>query len=209
MKYLEFKNAVRRFAVISATELSAITENPQVLGIQLHAWQKKGLVIRLKRGLYILNENDRKIHPSRIFLANALYPHSYVSTEYALGYYDLIPEKVEDVTSITTSNTAEFRNAFGSFVYQHVKTTRFFGFTDREDENRLPVLLADPEKALLDFIYFNLQNFRDKDVFEMSYRFQNLDILNGSKLMDYAERYGKKGVIHVATSFLDFMAESE
>lgn len=66
--------------------------------MQLSNWEKKGLIIRLKRGLYVLNENNRKIEPSRIFLANSLYSHSYVSTAYALGYYDLIPEKVEDGT---------------------------------------------------------------------------------------------------------------
>lgn len=66
--------------------------------MQLSNWEKKGLIIRLKRGLYVLNENDRKIEPSRIFLANSLYSPSYVSTAYALGYYDLIPEKVEDGT---------------------------------------------------------------------------------------------------------------
>jgi len=69
-----------------------------ILRVQLSNREKKGLIIRLKQGLYVLNENNRKIEPSRIFLANSLYSPSYVSTAYALGYYDLIPEKVEDGT---------------------------------------------------------------------------------------------------------------
>ncbi|MEO0124293.1 MAG: hypothetical protein ABIL69_09880, partial [candidate division WOR-3 bacterium] len=99
MKYLEFKNAVRNFPIISLTHIFNIDRKTQTLKVQLRGWQKKGLVIKLKRGLYILNENDRKIEPSRIFLANALYSPSYVSTTYAFGFYDLIPEKVIDVTS--------------------------------------------------------------------------------------------------------------
>ena len=99
MKYLEFKDAVKEFPLISSTHISNIDKKPQTLKVQLSGWQKKGLVIKLKRGLYILNESDRKIQPSRIFLANALYSPSYVSTKYAFGYYDLISEKVEDVTS--------------------------------------------------------------------------------------------------------------
>lgn len=93
MKYFEFKNAISRFLVFS-THISHMG----ILRVQLSNWEKKGLIIRLKRGLYVLNENDRKIEPSRIFLADSLYSPSYVSTAYALGYYDLIPEKVEDGT---------------------------------------------------------------------------------------------------------------
>lgn len=86
MKYLEFKNAVKEFPIISLTHISNINKKPQALKVQLSGWQRKGLVIKLKQGLYILNESDRKIEPSRIFLANALYSPSYVSTTYAFGY---------------------------------------------------------------------------------------------------------------------------
>jgi len=72
-----------------------------------------------------------------------------VSTIYALGYYDLIPEKVIDVTSVTTKKTAKFTNPFGTFIYQHLKTSLFFGFKEIEDENGFPVLIAEPEKAVL------------------------------------------------------------
>src|SRR4030066_75751 len=93
MNYLEFKNKVRAFPVISSSQIfNLITKR------QLSRWQEKGFLVKLRRGLYLLNENDRKIHPSKVFLANSLYFPSYVSTEYALGYYDLIPEKVEDLS---------------------------------------------------------------------------------------------------------------
>lgn len=209
MKYLEFKNTVRQFPLISSTHIANINKKPQILKVQLRGWQKKGLIIKLRRGLYILNKNDRKIEPSRIFLANALYSPSYVSMEYALGYYDLIPEKVEDVTSITTKKTSKFTNPFGTFVYQHLKTDLFFGFKEIEDENGFPVLIAEPEKAMLDFIYLNLRDFKGKgkDVFSLSYRFQNLDILKKRKLMDFAKRYENKGVFDVVNNLLSFMKE--
>ena len=176
----------------------------------MSGWQKKGLVIKLKRGLYILNESDRKIEPSRIFLANALYSPSYVSTTYAFGYYDLIPEKVEDVTSITTKKTAKFTNTFGTFIYQHLKINLFFGFKEIEDENGFPVLIAEPEKAILDLIYLNLQDFKNKgkDIFSLSYRFQNLDILNKKKLIDFAKRYESKEIFDVVKNLLSFIKEA-
>lgn len=207
MKYLEFKDIFGEFPLISSSHIYNVTNKPQVLKVQLNGWQKKGLVIKLRKGLYILNERDRKIYPSRIFLANSLYFPSYVSTEYALGYYDLIPEKVEDVTSITTKKTAKFTNAFGAFLYQHLKTNLFFGFTEIEDENGLPVFIAEPEKAMLDFIYLNFRYFKDKgkDIFSLSYRFQNLELLKKRKLTDFAKKYRSKGIIDVVSNLLDFM----
>ena len=209
MKYLEFKDVFGKFPLISSSHIFNVTLKPHALRDRLTVWQKKGLVIKLKRGLYILNESDRKIHPSRLFLANSLYSPSYVSTEYAFGYYDLISEKVEDVTSVTTKKTAKFMNVFGTFVYQHLKTNLFFGFTQIEDENGFPILIAEPEKAMLDFIYFNLQDFKDKgkDIFRLSYRFQNLELLKKKKLKDFAQKYVNKGVIDIVGNLLSFMKE--
>lgn len=211
MKYLEFKNAVKDFPIISLTHIHHLDEKHQTLKVQLSGWQKRGLVIKLKRGLYILNENDRKIEPSRIFLANALYLPSYVSTTYALGFYDLIPEKVEDVTSITTKKTAKFTNTFGTFIYQHLSPNLFFGFKEIKDENGFPVLIAEPEKAVIDFIYLNLREFKGKgrDVFLLSYRFQNFNLLKKKKLLDFAKRFGKEEVLNVVKNLLIIMKEGE
>jgi predicted transcriptional regulator of viral defense system len=207
MKYLEFKNVVREFPLISSTHIFNMERGTRTLKNQLVMWQKKGLVIKLKKGLYILNEKDRKFELSRIFIANSLYSPSYVSTIYALEYYDLIPEKVVDVTSVTTKKTAKFTNSFGTFIYQHLKTNLFFGFKEIEDENGFPVFIAEPEKALLDFIYLNLQDFKGKseDVFVLSYRFQNLDILKKRKLIDFAERFENKELFKVVENLLSFI----
>ena len=97
MKYLDFKNKVKDFPVFSSSQLSAFGEKEAILRNQLSYWKKKGLVLEIKKGLYVLNEHDRKITPSRYLLANQIYAPSYVSTEFAMGYYDLIPERVVDV----------------------------------------------------------------------------------------------------------------
>ncbi len=209
MTYTEFKNTFRNFPIISVSQLVTVGQSIQVLRNQLNRWQTKGLIIKLKEGLYILNEHDRKVHPSRIFLANAMCTPSYVSTEYALGYYDLIPEKVEDVTSVTTKNVKKFSNFFGTFNYQHLKTTLFFGFKEIEDENKLPVFIAEPEKAVLDFIYLNRSEFKNKnkDVFAESYRFQNLNLLKKKKLIEYAQKYNNKRVFNITEKLIEFIKE--
>lgn len=207
MRYLEFKDTVKDFPLISSTHIYNLDRESKTLKVQFSGWLKKGLIVKLKRGIYILNENDRKIEPSRIFLANALYSPSYVSTTYAFGYYDLIPEKVEDVTSVTTKKTAKFTNPFGTFIYQHLKTNLFFGFTEIKDENGFPVFIAEPEKTILDFIYLNIEDFKNKeeDIFSLSYRFQNLDILKKKRLVEYARRFENKAVMDVVKNLLVFM----
>lgn len=211
MNYREFKNIVENFPVILMSSMNGIFSNLKTQQRQLNRWEKKGLIIRLKRGLYVLNKHDRKVNPSKVHIANSLYSASYVSTEYALGYYDLIPEKVEDVTSITTKNTASFTNDLGTFSYRHLKTSLFFGFTVIKDENSFPVRIAEPEKAMLDFIYLNLQDFKNasKDIFDLSYRFQNLEIFKKGKLKEFAKRYDNKQVSKVIIKLLEFIEEEK
>lgn len=79
MNYLQFKNIVRHLPLIANRDLMMFKRNRQALRNQFLRWQNKGLIIKLKRGLYILNVNDRKVNPSKGFIANQLYSPSYIS----------------------------------------------------------------------------------------------------------------------------------
>lgn len=208
MKYREFKIHVAQFPLITANHLQRLGLNGQTLKNQLTSWRKKKLILRLRRGMYILNPEDRRVYPSRIFLANSLYSPSYVSLEWAFAHYGLIPEKVADVTSIASKKTMLFSNEFGVFRYQHLKPSLFFGYQKKEDENGYPVLMAEPEKALLDFFYlesvrFNKTNLRS--IFEESYRFQNVSQLRLKILRKYAARFGQKKLMGIVKAFEAFV----
>lgn len=189
MKYIDFKNRIRDLPVFSSQQLSAFGEHTQVLRNQLTDWCKKGLVVQLRKGLYILNDGDRRCTPSRLFLANHLYAPSYISTEYALHYYDLIPERVADLSSVTPRKSAAFENHFGQFTYQHVKINSFSGYRLIKDENNFNILVAEPEKALLDFLYLNLSRFEDSAQVIESLRLQNTDVMRTSKLLTYSRLF--------------------
>ena len=129
MNFTQFKEKFRELPFISVRSVvTAAAGDRQIMRNQLSRWEKKGLIIQLKRGVYMLNKNDQKLHPSRFFLANQLLWPSYVSLESALGYYGLIPEAVADVTSVTTKKTSRFNNPIGRFVYQHVTPDAFRGY---------------------------------------------------------------------------------
>ena len=84
-----------------------------------------GNLIRVRKGLYVLGDKYRRGPIHREILANLIYGPSYVSLDYALSQYGLIPERVEDVTSITTGENKKFSTPLGVFTYQHLPLRRY------------------------------------------------------------------------------------
>ncbi len=94
MKFEEFLKIYNQAPLVDSSTFALYSQNPQDLRRQVREWTKKGYILPLKRGIYFFNENYRKKEPSLSFIANFLITPSYLSLEYALGFYDLIPEKV-------------------------------------------------------------------------------------------------------------------
>ena len=114
---------------------------------------KTGKIIRVKKGLYVFGENYRREPISRTLLANLIYGPSYVSREYALGYYGLIPERVEEVTSMTIQKNKEFETPIGRFHYKHINPVAYTVGVDRFLlDNHRYFFIASREKALADLI---------------------------------------------------------
>lgn len=209
MNYTEFKNKFQGLPVILSKEVERLEKDSQVVRNQLNRWQDRKLIIKLKRGMYLLNENERKINPSRSFIANQLFWPSYVSLEYALSFYGLIPEKAADVTSVTTKKTYCFESELGRFVYQHIKPSAFRGFRSVKEEGGISFFIAEPEKAVVDFLYLNLRKFArsSKNLFRASYRFQNLGKLRKRRIIELACLFENHGLIKAAREFCDFIIE--
>lgn len=111
----------------------------------------KGIIIRVKKGLYIFGEKWRRKPYSREILANLLYGPSCVSLDYALHYHGLIPERVEAITSVTPKRGARFATPVGLFLYRNVPEAGFaVGLGRVELEDSRAFLIATPEKALAD-----------------------------------------------------------
>jgi predicted transcriptional regulator of viral defense system len=112
---------------------------------------KKGIIIRVKKGLYVFGEAYRRRPYSRELLANLIYGPSYISLEYALQFYGLIPERVEAVTSVTTGRSRRFSISVGLFTYRCISLEAFGTGMDRIELNNGPAfLIATAEKALAD-----------------------------------------------------------
>jgi len=114
----------------------------------------KGIIIRVKKGLYVFGNGARQATYSTEILANLIYGPSYISLDYALQYYGLIPERVEGVTSVTTGRSRRFLTPVGLFIYRMLPIRAFQIGMDRvEIGDGRAFLIATPEKALADKIY--------------------------------------------------------
>ncbi len=114
---------------------------------------KNGYIVRVKKGLYIWGEQLNPEGYSKEILANLIYGPSYISLEFALSFHGLIPERVETVTSVTFKKNKLFKTPVGSFEYVHLyKGAYATGVNLHVISQTENYLIADPEKALLDYI---------------------------------------------------------
>lgn len=157
----------------------------------LETYTMVGLFLRLKRGLYCLKDNK----PNEEEIANALYKPSYVSFEYALAYHNIMPEMVYSVTSATTKPTRLFVVEGKSFSYRTIKRKVFVGYTPLK-HNEHTVLIAEPEKALVDYLYFAILDKKD-----INDRLATKKI-NKKRAVEYAERYHNKRLSELVSKIL-------
>jgi predicted transcriptional regulator of viral defense system len=133
-------------------------ESASSIRIQLSRWEKSAKIIRLKRGLYIFDDSNL----DEFTLASLIYQPSYISLESALNVAGIIPDVPQMVTSVTTIKPLTHMTSLGSFQYQVIKKSLYFGFETHVQKNGIGYDLSLPEKALLDLIYIhNLKSIKE------------------------------------------------
>lgn len=114
-----------------------------------------GLLQPIRKGLYAVSPEITGIPISLPLVANLLYGPSYVSMDYALSYYGIIPERMAEVTSMTTKRGKVYDLPVGRFSYTHSQPELYSIGIDRvENPDQTGFLIASPEKALCDKLIF-------------------------------------------------------
>jgi len=141
-------------AIFSHDALSVIlSKQVSNVNAKISYMVKQGSLIRLRKGLYTFGHAYQKSSIDIISLANLLYTPSYLSFEYALSYYGLIPERVYEVTSASLYTKKVFETPIGRFSYQPIPLEVYaLGVDWLYDEVNGGKLIATPEKALCDKI---------------------------------------------------------
>ncbi len=166
-----------------------------ILPYQISKLNKAGYIKKIKNGLYAFTNKKEIVTPE--YLAYKIYQPSYISLESALYHYGLMPEMVYNVTSISTKTTRKFKNDFGIFIYRNIKKELFWGYKKEEKKGQI-YQIAEPEKALLDYIYFNLFKIKDDfDIKELRLNPILLKQLNIKKLKEYTKIFDNKKITKI------------
>lgn len=141
--------------------------------------KKSGQLFPLVRGLYETNKDV-----PGYCLAGAIYGPSYLSFDYALSYYGLIPEAVYTFTSATfeKNKIKIYKNSFGKFLYRDIPSEAYpFGIALKE-ENGYFYQMAVPEKALCDKLYAMPPVLSQRDIEHMLFEDLRIDRSELAKL---------------------------
>jgi len=162
-------------------------KNPRV---KINDLLKKGEIIRVKKGLYVFGPQLARGPFSKETLANLIYGPSYISLDYALSFYGLIPERVETVTSVSNKRKKLFNTPVGIFSYRYINPSIYpYGITIYEADKQHSILIATKEKALADTLYFS-DKISDEVQME-KYLFEDLR-LNRKEVIDFNLRKVEK-----------------
>ncbi|HKL17133.1 MAG TPA: hypothetical protein VJ900_02125 [Patescibacteria group bacterium] len=175
---------------------------------RLYDWQKKDLITKITHNFYVFNDKELS-EEDLYFIANKIYSPSYISLEGVLYHYNLIPETVYQVTSVTTRKTRSLSSEIGDFSYRHVKSNLFFGYKNIKKDN-FTYQLAEPEKAILDLLYLRsdiknkkqLKNLRiKKDEF--------LEKIDQDRIREYLKRFSSNTLKKKTEDLLELINKND
>jgi len=154
----------------------------------LRRYELKGLVERVSTKIYI-NHLNQQFSPRD--LVNILRPESYISLESALVDRGVITQSPSVLTCVTPGYPQSFRAESVNIMYRKISTELYWGSEQRSTRYN-KYRIAEPEKALLDWIYLSRQEGLPTAIDEFQ-----LQLLNPAKLRDYAERFPRtvRGII--------------
>ena len=133
--------------------------------------------------------------PPDVYIANKLYSPSYISLEFDLWHPGVIPEAVNEITSVTPKTTRRFTAQGKIFSYRKIKKAAYTGYEVQKQQG-LGFYIADAEKAFVDMNYLRLIN---KQVPISRFNKEKLDPV---KALKYAALFGNTKLIGVITSTL-------
>ena len=146
---------------------------------------RDGKLFKIVTGLYETNPNT----PAYL-LAGSIYGPSYISFEYALSFYGLIPERVTTITCATfdKKKKKQYNTSFGTFTYRDIPSAVYPEEIILKEENDYSFQIATVEKALCDKIYTlkplnnysNLENmlFNDLRIDKEEFFKLNIDVID-------------------------------
>ena len=192
----------RNLRVFTARDFIRVFKTPsRATKYFLETQVQEGFLLRLKRGIYTLKADS----PSEEEIANVLYKPSYISFEYALAYYHILPEMPYTITSATTKPTRLFTTSNMAFSYRTIKKEVFTGYVLNKQEHR-SFLIAEKEKAIIDYLYFvTLRKSVENERLLRSLKnrsYYKTEGLSQEKIQTYAKLFDNHGLVNLVNDLL-------
>jgi predicted transcriptional regulator of viral defense system len=171
----------RRNCVLRADTLARdIGLSQGVVRGALRRYEAKGLLERVSTKIYI-NHFNHQFSPSD--LVNILRPRSYISLESVLVERGIITQNPAVLICVTPGYPQTFSSKSVTIVYRKISSDLYWGYEAKATRYN-KFLIAEPEKALLDWVYLNRQEGLPTPLDEL-----HLQFLNPLKLRDYALKF--------------------
>jgi len=142
--------------------------------------ERKELVERVNDKTYY---NWLALDASPRDLVNVLRTDAYISLESALREYGISTQSPRTITCVTTERPGDFNSRSIRISYRGISPRLYWGFL-RKQTLYGSYLIAEPEKAILDWIYLGLRNGVPPALDELD--FANV---SRTKLLEYARRF--------------------
>lgn len=207
MNWVEFLRVFAHQPLFHSSMLKFFSASEGYIHVQLSRWVDAGKLSQIRRGWYLIAEPYRSRRVSPAVIANTVVSPSYLSLEWALSFHGLIPEEALNPTSVTTARAENFRTSGHLFIYRHIKPDYFVGYSKIKFEDQ-EVVIASPEKALWDKVYFYLRgNSFSMDWLE-ELRLQNLEEFDFSKWRDYTMLTASTSIHQASSMVAEFIKET-
>jgi len=173
-----------------------LDRSPEDVHVIVSRALKKQSLTRVKNGLYIINPPYRKKEVSKFELAQNIYTPSFISLESSLSYHNWIPEAVYATTSVATKRAKHFETPLGNFRFYHVPSKHFLMNVKRVVNESSVFLLAEPWRALADYIYVHQKKWQNLQELEEDMRIEKESLLksNFASLNQLHKHYPKSHV---------------
>ncbi len=190
---MELYNLAEIIHILKEKEISLFTlddfarifniKNKNTLYKKIQRLEKKKIIKKLVKGKYYFVFN----RPDDFLMANFLYYPSYISLESALSFYGVITGFPYRITSISIKKAKKIIVDNKEFSYSKIKNELYWGF-----EKKDKFLIAEPEKALLDYLYFASKGLVNLDLDDF-----DLKTLNKKKLFLYVLKFKEKKMLKI------------
>lgn len=168
------KKQIKLFSVIDAKKLFKIDNNNTLYKL-LQRLEKQSIIERITAGKYQFS----LIEAFEFELANFIADPSYISLESALSLYGILSQFPYSITSVTINKSQKIIYKEKEYEFNHISPKYFFSFIKKEN-----FLIASPEKALLDELYFISKGIRKINLDEL-----DLSKINKTQLREIAKEY--------------------